>query len=134
MSRVVSMFLTCFLLCLGESSTFLNHCLISNLYLTWFIIKKIICLKLYKDISLSFLEVASQVSQPYMTTNKMNKLCIKWTTFGVMGQQTNVGIWTLSLLEKILKIMQVKNASMDMTCFFDSPIKHNIYIMVHKGW
>jgi hypothetical protein len=30
--------------------------------------------------------------------------------------------------------MQVKNASMDMTCFFDSPIKHNIYIMVHKGW
>jgi hypothetical protein len=39
-----------------------------------------------------------------------------------MGQQTNVGIWTLSLFEKILKIMQVKNASMDMTYFFSSPI------------
>jgi hypothetical protein len=50
-----------------------------------------------------------------------------------MGQQTNVGIWTLSLFEKILKIMQVKNASMDMTCFFGLSIKHNIFIMVLKG-
>ncbi len=83
--------------------------------------------------ALSFLEVASQVSHPYMTTNKMNKLCIKQTSFGVMGQQTNVGIWTLSLFEKILKIMRVKNSLMDMTCFLSSPIKHNIFIMVHKG-
>lgn len=134
MSTVMNMFLTCFLLCLGESSTFVNHCLIPNLYLTWFIINFLICLQLYKNISLSFLEVASQVSHPYMTTNKMNKLCIKWTTFGVMGQQTIVGIWTLSLFEKIMKIMQVKNASMDMTCLFNTPIKHNTFIMVHKGW
>jgi len=46
----------------------------------------------------------------------------------------NVGIWTLSLFEKILKIMRVKNASMDMTCFLSSPIKHNIFIMFHKGY
>lgn len=71
MSRVMSMFLSCFLLCLGESSTFVNHWLISNLYLTWFIINFLICLQFYKDISLSFLEVASQVSHPFMTTNKM---------------------------------------------------------------
>jgi hypothetical protein len=50
-----------------------------------------------------------------------------------MGQQTIVGIWTLSLFEKIMKIMQVKNASMDMTCLFNTPIKHNTFIMVHKG-
>jgi hypothetical protein len=50
-----------------------------------------------------------------------------------MGQQTNVDIWTLSSFEKILKIMQVKNASMDKTCFFGLPIKHNIFNMVHKG-
>jgi hypothetical protein len=49
-----------------------------------------------------------------------------------MGQQMNVGIWTLSLFEKILKIMQVKNASMDMTFVFSSPIKHNILLWSSK--